>query len=370
MKQPFIPQKMKDIKLDFVKLIPLISKSNQVLSNYNGVLQHLVNPDILLAPMTMQESTLSSKIEGTQASLTEVFKYEAGENYNDAKVQDINEIRNYRKAMTKAVDILEERPFIHLNMVKEIHKVLLDGVRGSNKNCGEFRKIQNWIGKIGTPMENAVYIPPSPNEIQSSLTDWEKFINDNYNDILIQLALIHAQFEIIHPFVDGNGRLGRILIPIFLYIKEYLFSPMFYLSEYFEANRDEYYLRLNNITANNDWQGWVEFFLNAIIKQSSQNINKTKQIMNLYEDMKQKIQQATKSQYTSVILDTLFIKPVINSSSFAKALKINRKATANAILQKLVNANIIKIIKAGKGNRAAIYVFTDLINITEGKEVV
>lgn len=370
MKQPFNPQKMNDVKLDLIKLIPLISKSNSILSNYNGALKHLINPHILLAPMTAREATLSSKIEGTQATLTEVFKHEAGENYSDNKLLDINEIINYKSAMRFAVNALKQKPFIHLNLIKDIHTVLLEGVRGENKARGEFRKIQNWIGPSKSSMETASFIPPSPDKILPALDDWEKFVNSDYLDILIQLGLVHAQFEIIHPFLDGNGRLGRILIPLFLYQKNYLIEPVFYLSEYFESNRDDYYATLNGITQNNDWQSWIEFFLKAVISQSEINLVKIKEIMELYDRMKFSVQECTKSQYAPIILDTLFTKPIITSTVFADVTHIERKGTANTILQKLTDGGILKLIKEGSGNRANMYAFAELINLTEGTAVI
>ena len=368
--QPFVPIKMNNIKLDLVKLIPLISKSNSALSNYNGALKHLLNPGILLAPMTAKEATLSSKIEGTQATLTEVYKQNAGEDFSEHKLQDINEINNYCKATACAINMLKEKPFIHLNMIKNIHFVLLDGVRGENKARGEFRTSQNWIGPKGSTIENASFVPPAPNNLMTFLDDWEKFVNSDYIDLLIQLSLIHAQFEIIHPFLDGNGRLGRILIPLFLFQKNYLYKPAFYLSEYFENNRDEYALRLNNISAHNDWQAWVEFFLNAIIIQSEKNIVKIKEILDLYEQMKKIIAETTKSVYSQCILDTLFIYPVINSTQFSQETKIERKATANSMLQKLEEKGIIKLIKVASGNRPNMYEFAHLLNLIEEKEVI
>lgn len=367
--QPFVPIKMNDINLDFVKLIPLISKSNSSLSNYNGALKHLLNQDILLAPMTAKEAALSSKIEGTQATLTEVYKQNAGEDFSEHKLQDIDEINNYCKATYYAVDMLKKKPIIHLNMIKDIHYVLLSGVRGENKARGEFRKAQNWIGPKGSSIENASFVPPAPGELMTYLDDWEKFVNSDYVDLLIQLSLIHAQFEIIHPFLDGNGRLGRILIPLFLFQKGYLYKPAFYLSEYFESNREEYYQRLNDISAHNNWQSWVEFFLNAIIIQSEKNIVKIKEIMDLYEEMKAIIAETTKSVYSQCILDILFIYPIINSTQFAKETKIERKATANSMLQKLENRGIIKLIKEASGNRPNMYAFTHLLNLIEEKDV-
>lgn len=364
---PSKPKKIADINIDFTEIIPLIGKAHSALSNYNGALSHLINPQILLAPMTTKESTMSSKIEGTQATLTEVLQHDAGENFNAFKDQEIREILNYRSAMTYATDLLSERPFIHLNMIRDIHKVLLSGVRGENKARGEFRKIQNWIGPKNSTIETASFVPPAPNEIIDYLGEWEIFINNEYSDLLIQLAIVHAQFEIIHPFLDGNGRLGRLLIPIFLYSKEYLSQPIFYLSEYFEIHREEYYTHLRNITKEDNWQDWIKFFLQAIIEQSKINTQKINQILDLCNQMKNVIQETTKSQYTSSIIDAIFAKPIFTTSSFAKSTGIANRKTANSILQKLAEKDVLSIIREASGNRGNLYAFQKLIDIIDGE---
>ena len=364
--KPYKPKKIADIEINFNDFIALIGKSHSALSNYNGALSHLVNPKILLAPMTTKESTMSSKIEGTQATFTEVLQHDAGENFNTYKSQEIFEVLNYRSAMEYATELLQKRPFIHLNMIKDIHKVLLSGVRGENKARGEFRKIQNWIGPKNSTIETASFVPPAPNEIIDYLDEWEKFINADFDDLLVQLAIVHAQFEIIHPFLDGNGRLGRLLIPIFLYSKDYLSQPIFYLSEYFENHRDEYYNNLRNITADNNWQDWIKFFLNAIIEQSKINTQKINQILELSHIMKNVIQETTKSQYTSNIIDTIFSKPIFTTTTFSKFANIPNRKTANSILQKLAEKNVIQLEREASGNRSNLYAFQKLLDIIDG----
>ena len=363
--KPSKPKKIADIKINFTDFISLIGKSHSALSNYNGALSHLINPKILLAPMTTKESTMSSKIEGTQATFTEVLQHDAGENFNKYKNQEIQEVLNYRAAMGYAVDLLQERPFIHLNMIRDIHKVLLSGVRGENKARGEFRKIQNWIGPKNSTIETASFVPPAPNEIINYLDEWEKFINSDFDDLLVQLAIVHAQFEIIHPFLDGNGRLGRLLIPIFLFSKEYLSQPIFYLSEYFENHREEYYNHLRNITTENNWQDWIKFFLNAIIEQSKINTQKINEILELSHKMKNIIQETTKSQYTSSIIDTIFSKPIFTTTTFLKSANISNRKTAISILQKLADKNVIRLTREASGNKSNLYTFQELLNIID-----
>ncbi|MDR3306199.1 MAG: Fic family protein [Endomicrobium sp.] len=293
---------------------------------------------------------------------------EAGEKQDKAKENDITEIINYRKAITASLEILKSRPFVHSNMLKELHKVLLSGVRGENKAKGEFRKIQNFIGPYGCTQEMAVYVPPIPENVQDCLRDWERYVNNDEQEGLVQLAVMHAQFEIIHPFIDGNGRTGRILIPIFLFQKGYLKKPVFYLSEYLEANRDAYYEALRNISKSNDWQGWVEFFLKAIVEQSERNKLKVGKILDLYKDMKKNFCDVTKSRYHIKILDTFFKKPIINLTMLLSDSGVFNRKTAIQILDKLAKKGYVEILKKGSGSSPTIYIFPALINIIENKE--
>jgi len=268
-----------------------------------------------------------------------------------------------------AEDELKHRT-ISLNFIKSLHTVLLDSVRGRDKEPGEFRKDQNWIGKRGTPIEQARFVPPSPMILPEHLEKWEEFLTlENYIDPLVQLAIVHAQFEILHPFKDGNGRIGRLLIPLFLYMKKCLNRPMFYLSEYLETHRDEYYDGLLEITKGNNWQNWVEYFMQAIVVQSNMNISKAKEILKLYEKQKTNFIDITHSQYAVPALDAFFIKPIINSVSFAKLSGIPNKITGNDLLRKLVKSNSISVLRKGRGRMSSVYALPDLINIAEGKKV-
>lgn len=363
--RPYVPSSLPITNLDWKRLVSLVGKANAGLSQYNGLLESMINPHVLLSPLTIKEATLSSKIEGTQATLSEVLEYEAGEAYNIEKERDIKEIWNYRSAMLKAEKLIKKDECIHLNMIKALHKILLDGVRGANKARGEFRTDQNWIGTPGCAIQEAKFVPPNPIDMNIALNNWENYLNNDDEDILIQLAVVHAQFEMIHPFKDGNGRIGRILIPLFLYMKKYLNLPVFYLSEYLESNREEYYAKLNAISQEGKWQEWIEFFLNAVIEQSAINIKKAKAILELYDKMKEKIQCVTHSQYAIASLDAIFSQPIMNSTTFLKKTKIDRRGTANTILNKLVEKGILKIAKKGIGRTPSRYVFMDLIQLVD-----
>ena len=346
-----------------------IGKANAAVSFYNGLLKHIPSPNALLSPITTQEAVLSSRIEGTQASLSDVLRFEAGEAYSRERNDDIAEIINYRKALFRAEELFERIPAIHLNMIKELHAILMAGVRGDNKARGEFRTIQNYIGKYGASIEQATFVPPSPDQVLPALGEWEKYIHGDGAEALVQLAVLHAQFEIIHPFLDGNGRLGRILIPLFLYQKGLLSKPVFYLSQYFEAHRDEYYARLRGISRDGDWQGWVAFFLNATIEQAIANTEKAESILNLYKRTKERVMVLTHSSYAIVVLDTLFLRPIIDASAFKTIRGIKNKDTALRILKKMEAAGIVKTIKEGQGRAPAVFAFPELMNIAEGREV-
>jgi len=399
MKTPFIPHNLPIKDLDLSKLIKLVSEANSNLSRYNGALSHLINPSLLLATFATKEAVLSSRIEGTQASLVDVLQKDS-KKHDENKKLDIEEIENCKKALEYGAEDLKNRPLC-LNLIKDMHSILLNGVRGHNKDRGNFRKIQNFIGFMGATMEQASYIPPSPDKMTIALDNWEKYIHLESEEILIQLAIIHAQFEIIHPFLDGNGRIGRILIPLFLYAKKYLDFPAFYMSEYLESCRSEYYARLKNISENNDWQGWIEFFLRAIIEQAKISKNRVDRVLELYKNTQRLVSDITNSDYALQLVDLLFKKPILNSSYVAEKLIRKKsieqyqknkiiiqeqnhnfvfkdidldiknishadKSTAIRLLNYLVEKNILKKHE-GQGSKPSSYEFIELLNIVENR---
>lgn len=365
--KPFIPNNLPLDELDYKRLIGLVGEANSSLARYDGLLQGIVNPMILLSPLTTQEAVLSSKIEGTQATLDEVLEHEAGMEKSIGKENDIMEIVNYRKALILGSEEVRERP-ISLYLLRQMHKILLDSVRGRDKTPGEFRKDQNWIGTVGTPIESATYIPPNPIVMNDSLLDWQNYIAYNDFDPLVQAAIVHAQFELIHPFNDGNGRIGRLLIPLFLYQKQKIKHPMFYLSSYLEEHRDLYYDRLKRISQDSDWNSWVIFFLEAIIYQSLDNADKVRKIMELYDKMKTTIQALTHSQYTMQTIDAIFDKPIFSTRDFIQKTGIP-KQSASKIINILRNEKFLINLTESRGNKPAVFVFRQLLNEAEGKTV-
>jgi len=232
--QSYVPDVLPLENLDLARLLPKIGPANAALARYDGLLQSVVNPAVLLSPLTQREAVLSSKIEGTQATVDEVLEFEAGMDFDAEKTKDIQEVVNYRKTLTLATSVVDQRP-IGLNLLKQMHGVLMDSVRGANKTPGEFRREQNWIGGAGCTIDQASFVPPSPLQLLDHLQAWEAYLASSDVDVLLQCAVVHAQFELIHPFKDGNGRIGRLLIPLFLYQKRVLASPIFYLRTIWKA---------------------------------------------------------------------------------------------------------------------------------------
>lgn len=365
---PCIPDRLPLDGLDWKRLARCLSPAMLALARYDGTLDGIVNAAVLLSPITSQEAVLSSRIEGTQASLTEVLQHEAGEAYSAAKERDIQEVMNYRRALLMAEEALRERP-VTLQLIRELHALLMQNVRGGDQTPGAFRTMQNWIGKKGTPLEQARFVPPSPIVMRDALDNLESYIAGDDVDPLVQLAVAHAQFEIIHPFNDGNGRLGRMLIPLLLFQKGVLQRPMFYLSEYLEEEDAVYRNRLLAITEAGDWQGWIEFFLGAVEVQARRNTDKAKEIHALYESMKPRFAEVTHSQYAVAALDALFTRPVINSRDFLALARIDNRGTANHLLRCLVDDGVLRLVRPAAGRRPAIYVFPELVNITEGRDL-
>lgn len=366
--QPFEPSPLPPPGIDVIRLVRLVGEANAALARYDGLLQGMVNPAVMLSPLSNQEAVLSSRIEGTQATLEEVLEHEAGQEYDARKEADIQEIVNYRRAMVLASEVLQERP-LRLGLLTALHKELMDSVPGQDKEPGEFRKTQNWIGPYGCTQETASFVPPSPLQLMDHLEAWQSYLATDDFDPLAQAAIVHAQFEILHPFKDGNGRIGRLLIPLFLYSKGRLSSPMFYLSAYLEAHRPEYYARLAAITREGDWTCWIGFFLQAITEQAGSNIERVRAILRLYEDMKARVREITRSQHSAQIVDALFDRPIFRIGDFAQRAGIP-KPTAHPLLRQLLEAGTLKQLREGSGRRPAILSFPELLNIAEGRQVV
>lgn len=355
-------------KLDWPKLIPLLGPASAAVARYEGTLRGVPNANVLLSPLITQEAVLSSKIEGTQATFGEVLEFEAGEKAaSGEKRADIQEVLNYRTALRHAIRQLEKLP-LSQRVIKSAHRVLMRGVRGQNKTPGEYRRGPNWIGVLGCSAQQARFVPPGAERLQDAMSGWERYLHGEAPDKLVQLAILHAEFEAVHPFMDGNGRLGRLLVPLFLVDKGLLSSPNFYISAYLETQRDEYYERLLAVSRDDDWTGWCGFFLRAMIEQARANETKATAILELYRTKKDWIAEITHSQYAIRALDWFFARPIFTTPDFVKSAKIP-KPTANRIVRLAKDKGLLCEIREGKGRRSSILAFSELLNIAEGRNV-
>jgi Fic family protein len=367
--KPFEPETLPPIDLDLLALMPLVGKANRAIATLEGLFYGIPNPNVLLSPITTQEAVLSSKIEGTQADFEDVLKFEAGEAPTEpSRREDIHEIMNYRQALRLSEKLLEDRPFC-LNTLLKLHEVLMDSVRGYNKGRGKFRSIQNWIGKPGSSIEEAAFVPPSPLQLQDHLNRWEAYWHSEAPDALVQLGVIHAQFEILHPFLDGNGRLGRMVIPLFLYEKKILSRPCFYLSAFFEARRDEYIARLRELGQPGSWTRWCAFFVEGVAVQAEANTRKARAIQDLYERLKKQVLDLTHSQFAVPLLDYMFERPIFRGSDVAKLEHMPSAPMVHTMLKNLRENGILHTVREGAGRRPHVLALAELINLCEGRKV-
>ena len=286
---------------------------------------------------------------------------------DNSKIRCIwDEVLNYRKAMREAETLLDRLP-LSQRLVRSLYAVLLTGVRGQNKMPGEYRKVPNSIGPRGCTIENAYFVPVSADKLPAGMNAWEAFIHAEFPDSLVQLALLHVEFEALHPFLDGNGRLGRMLVLLFMWQKGIITRPTFYISAIFERNRDTYYDNLRAVSAKGAWTQWCLFFLESLQKQADENLNKAKGILALYDKMKGVIPALLNSQHVIQAVDWLFTFPVFSGSNFVSKSGIP-PATARRILPLLATANILKILVPASGRRPAVYCFPELLNLTEGRQ--
>ena len=298
----------------------------------------------------------------------EVLGFEAGSIPDSAERRDdIGEVLNYRAAMLSAVESLASLP-LSQRVIRRTHKVLLSGVRGHGKSLGEYRRIPNWIGPPGGGIAEARFIPIAANELPDAMSAWERYIHEDAPDRLVQLAILHAEFEALHPFLDGNGRLGRMLVPLFLWWYRLIRTPAFYISAWLEARRDEYFERLLAVSRDGDWTGWCQFFLEAVRSQAEDNLDKVSAILNLRRDMDKRVASLTRSHHAGRALNWMFAQPIFSSADFISAADIPGSA-ARRILNVLRDVGILRTLIESSGRRPSVLAFPELLNIAEGKRV-
>lgn len=363
----YIPNDLPPILEPSWSLSQKISVADRALSELNGATRTLPNPHLFINSFLRREAVLSSKIEGTQASLSDLFFFEAaGER---EKESDVQEVINYVKALNYGIERLNNFP-LSIRLLCEIHERLMQDVRGNESRLtpGEVRRSQNWIGKPGSSLMDATYVPPPTDEMKSCLGELEKYFHaDSDLPALVRLALIHYQFEAIHPFLDGNGRIGRLLITLLLIKENLLSQPILYLSSFFERNRDDYYRLLLSVSQKGTWQEWIEYFLQGVMEESKDAMIRANAVIDLWTNYRQKIQSERHSISTLTLLDEIIKTPVMTYPKAQNVLGVTNRA-ARQNVDKLVEIGLLREIT--ERERYKIFVATEIISILERVEEV
>jgi len=337
------------------QLQELLSRADRALGRLDGSILTLPHPDLFVAMYVRKEAVLSSQIEGTQSSLHDVLAAEARV-LDSKRPGDVAEVFSYVNAMNHGLDRLESLP-VSVRLIREIHERLLTGVRGQNLAPGELRRTQNWIGPAGCTLGNASFIPPPPHELPRLLGDLERFLHsDEPLPLLVRIGLAHAQFETIHPFLDGNGRVGRLLITLLLCQSEVLLKPVLYLSHYFKQHRQEYYERLQAVRDRGDWEEWMMFFLEGVYEVSKQATETARRILALREEHRRiVVEQCGRSAGNGHrVLDFLYELPIVSVSEVQKVTGTSYQAANNLVAQ-LVAQGVLRELTGQKRYRRFIY---------------
>jgi len=319
----------------------------------------LPNPHVLIRPFVRREAVLSSRIEGTQATLGDLLAQEAGAAVERSS-DDLREVGNYVVALEHGMSRLSKLP-LSLRLVRELHEKLMKGVRGNSATPGEFRRSQNWIGPRGSTPSNATYVPPPVSSLAECLGEWEKFLHDDSLPPLVHIALIHSQFEAIHPFLDGNGRVGRLLITLMLVERGVLPSPLLYLSAYFEANRREYYDGLLGVTEAGEWEAWLSYFLAGVREQAEDSLRRIERIEALTERWRRSLGD-TPLKIGEPLIAALTENPYCTVGGLAKRLGV-AFTTAQRALARLESAGVIEELSGARRNR--VYCARELLTLLE-----
>jgi len=355
-----LPPKEPELIIDD-ELQACLSRADRSLGRLDGSIQTLPDPNLFVFMYVRKEAVLSSQIEGTQSSLYHLLKREA-EVLDPDTPHDVNEVINYVRAMNRGLDLLNELP-VSIRLIKEIHEQLLTRVRGQQQNPGHLRTSQNWIGSTDCTIRDAIYVPPPHDEMIRALSDWEKFLHENDNiPLLIKIGLAHAQFETIHPFLDGNGRVGRLLITFLLCEKQVLLKPVLYLSIFFKRNRQEYYELLQGTRDNGDWESWIKFFIRGVDDVARQATQTARQIVELRERHRSKIVQdfGQVAGNGLIVLEDLFKHPIISVNRIMELAGVSF-AAANTLRGRLEDAGVLVEITGKARNRR--FQYSDYVNL-------
>lgn len=355
----FVPEALPPEALHYdPELIRMLSDADLALGRLAGIADVLPNPDLFVAMYVRKEAVLSSQIEGIQCTLDEVLEAEIDDGAVQTKA--IGEVVNYVQAMNYGIERLAGFP-LSLRLIREIHKMLMSGVRGEHKDPGEFRQTQNWIGHAGATLANAAFVPPPVPDMRVALDNLERFLHDRSNmPLAMQCAVVHLQFETIHPFLDGNGRVGRLLVALMFHERGALTKPLLYLSHYLKANRIEYYDRLMDVRKNGNWEGWIKFFLKGIASVSHEAAETAKRIVQFRNSAQNDALKLGKHEFA--LIDILFQHPLIDARTAEKQLNVSF-VTANNALRNLQEAGLVSETTGKARNR--IYRFDAYLKLFE-----
>jgi len=354
--------------VDFsLELVHKLSAADRALGELAGLARMLPNPALLVRPFAHREAVSSSRIEGTEAAIADLYAYAAGhQSARSARPSvaeaDVQEVLNYVRALDYGLERAETFP-ISLRLIREVHERLMQGVRGGQATPGEFRRTQNWIGPPGSALANATYVPPPVPEMHEALDALEKYLHqEDLCPPLIRLAFIHCQFESIHPFLDGNGRVGRLLIAFMMVHWKLLPTPLLYLSSFFERRREEYYAFLDGVRAQGAWDRWLVFFLDAVIDQSADTIARARRLQEVQAAWRERLRDISASARLLQLAESLFETPVLSIAAAQKLMGVsNRSARLN--VEKLTNIGILR--PADQSDYGRTYVAHELLDILE-----
>ena len=360
------------------EMITLQSEADLALGKLSGLGQVIPNIAMFIVMYMFKEAVVSSQIEGTQSTLMNVLEDDAVapnilrarllEQYTDHELDlndDLAEVVNYVKAMDYGLRRLAELP-LSLRLIRELHRILLAGVRGQNRQRGQFRDMQNWIGSQGAPIDRASYVPPPHQEMLACLNNLEEFLHaDVQSPVLIKAGLIHCQFEMIHPFADGNGRIGRLLIPFYLCQQGILREPLLYISHYFKQHRRQYYDRLRAVSSSDDWEGWLKFFLRGVAEVAREAAETATQVLKLHEKHREETKKMS-GKRASELLDHLYQAPTVSVPGLRDQFAMSYGA-ANSLIGEFEAAGILTEMTGQSYNRR--YLYRDYVDLfTEGTE--
>lgn len=356
--------KFPPVSMDIARLVPALLKATDALARYDEAIKTMHNSEIFLAPLRKQEAVVSSRMEGTISTMDEILEIDADFDPNEVaqseRRYDAIETVLYARALSTAQLEMDDGRPLSTSLVKSIHQHLLSFGRGAAKTLGAYKSEQNYIGDEATGIIH--FVPIAPEKLESGMDAIFELMKDKQYPELIRAALLHVEFEALHPFKDGNGRVGRVLITLMLWAEGVISAPHFYISRYFEDRKAEYIRCMRDVSENDEWEAWCEFFLEAIAQQANQNLATANRIRALYDEMKGQFVDLLGSKHCYAALDFVFTYPIFSNSSFTKNAGISQQ-TANRFSKVLIDSDLLQVVRPASGRRSAILRFEPLMKL-------